>query len=135
MSKVKTIQDYETDSEVIAFKKRDIEKNINELKTEIARLTHDTLDKGALSKQEKNKILFLAEKYNTMKAEKDTIKIKYEELQKQIDQLKKSQTVKTIDKYTGKEKFITKEEEDKGVDEIYKKKYASEFEEWKKQYM
>jgi hypothetical protein len=134
MSKVKTIQYYETDSEVMTFKKRDIEKNINELKIEISRLTQDTKDKGALSKQDKNKINFLTEKFNIMKAEKETIKTKYEDLQKQIEQLKKSQTVKTVDKFTGFEKIITKEQLDKEVDELYNKKYAKDFEDWKKQF-
>lgn len=125
------MQDVITDSEDITFKKKDIDGKIQKLQNKIVELHEKNLELGGERIFKNKQINVYTEKFNNLKAEKDTLKTKYSELQKELDTLKKS-NIKKVQQFTGLDKVLNMDNDENGWEEVYKKKYEKKYEEWLK---
>jgi chromosome segregation ATPase len=131
MSKVRTMQQVMTDSEEITFKKKDIDGKIEKLQNKIIELHGKNQELGGEKIFKNKQIEVYTEKFNNLKAERDTLKAKYTDLQKEMENMKKS-NVKKVQQFTGLDSVLNIDNDEKGWEEVYKKKYEKKYDEWLK---
>jgi chromosome segregation ATPase len=131
MSKVRTMQQVMTDSEEITFKKKDIDGKIEKLQNKIIELHGKNQELGGERIFKNKQIEVYTEKFNNLKAERDTLKAKYTDLQKEMENMKKS-NVKKVQQFTGLDSVLNIDNDEKGWEEVYKKKYEKKYDEWLK---
>lgn len=135
MSNVKTMTQLLSDSDVIEVSKKEMDSKINSLKSRIVQLTTENKEKGAESKSSKKNVESYIKALNLLKADRDTLKQKFDELQKQIEQMKKHNN-KPVQKITGFENLFENDvDKEKGIEEIYKKNYQKKDDELDKYLM
>lgn len=131
MSKVRTMQEVLSESEEITFKKKDIFDKMQKLQSKIIELHENNKEIGAERVFKSKQFIKLTELFNNLKAERDTLNSTVKELRKELDDIKKS-NVKKVQQFTGLDKIITLESDEKGVEEVYNKKYAKKYDDWVK---
>lgn len=131
MSKIRTMQDVLSESEDVTFKKKDIFDKMQKLQNKILELHGKNQELGGERIFKNKQLEVYTEKFNNLKAERDTLKSKMEQLQKEIDSMKKS-NVKNVQQFTGIDKVFTLESDEKGWEDVYKKKYEKKYEDWLK---
>jgi hypothetical protein len=127
MSKVKTIQDLNSESDVVEYKKSKIERVLKEADRAISLLNERLVEKTALvsiSKEDYDHLFKIAEKLkderNTIKAERDKLFLEQKEIKNQLE-LKKKAVMISEKQLTGDFKAITEEEAQKKGEEYIKK--------------
>ena len=132
MSRVKTLQDIETESEKVVFRKKEIEAEMGKVNTLMKELNNEIVEKGTENKATKIKLNMCIENYNKMKAERDTLKSLITELKSQLEKTKSE--IKPVEKIKGYNTIMTREERERGIDELFKKKYSKDIEEFAKMF-
>lgn len=131
MSKIVTMQKIIEESEEVTFKRKDIDSKIKFLKDKILELHYKNLDSGAEKRFKNNQIDELTKSCHELCAERDNLKLRCDELKRELESIKKASQNK-VQQVTGLESVTNLADNDKESDEIYNKKYAQKFEEWKK---
>jgi chromosome segregation ATPase len=132
MSKVKTIQDYETESETMTIKKSQLDTQMKTMHTRLHELNSDVVKKGGEAKKEKEKLQICFENYNKMKAERDTIKQQLKNMTEQIEKMKNSH--KPIDKIKGFEIMMNNNDIEKNIDKYYNDHCKKEVDDFRKMF-
>lgn len=125
------MQDVLTESEEITFKKKDINDKMNKLQNALLELHDKNKELGGEKIFKTKQIEKFTELYNNLKAERDTLKTKISNLEREIDNIKKS-NVKKVQQFSGLDKIITVESDEKGWEDVYNKKYSKKYEDWLK---
>ena len=125
------MQDVLTESEEVTFKKKDIFDKMQKLQSKIVELHEKNQELGGERIFKNKQVDVYTEKFNNLKAERDTLKSKMGELEKEIENMKK-QNVKKVQQFTGLDKVITLESDEKGWEDVYKKKYEKKYDDWLK---
>ena len=95
------------------LKKKDIFDKMQKLQSKIVELHGKNQEMGGERIFKNKQLEVFTEKFNNLKAERDTLKSKLEQLQKEIENMKKS-NVKNVQQFTGIDKVITLESDEKG---------------------
>jgi chromosome segregation ATPase len=117
MSKIRTLQDTETESEQITIKKSALDNQMGKLQTKLHELNSTLIQKGGETKEGKEKLNLCYEALHKMKAERDTLKQQTKSLNDQIEKMKNSH--KPVEKIKGFDTVMTGGDIDRGIDKYY----------------
>jgi len=133
MSKVKTIKDYETEteSEKITIRKQHLDTQMKKYTTKINELSNEMVKRGGDARLNGEKLHICLENYQKMKSERDTIKQQLKQQQEINEKMKN--THKPIEKYNGFSNVVTNIEIEKEIDKYCNSK-KTDMDEFKKMF-
>ena len=132
MSRVKTLQDIETESEQITMKKSLLDRKMKAMNEELLKMNSEVLKKGVDARTKNEKLQICLENYNKMKAERDTAKQQIKELREMVEKMKNSH--KPVEKLKGFEFVATNDDIEKGIDKLYNEHGKKEVDEFRKMF-
>lgn len=132
MSKVKTIQDYETESDNMTVKKSQLEQQMKSYRDKLDQLNSEVIKKGGDAKKEKEKLQICFENYNKVKVERDTANREIKNLKEAIEKMKNSH--KPVEKLKGYDYVISNQDIEKNIDKYYNDHCKKEVDDFRKMF-
>lgn len=122
MSKVKTIQDYETEteSEKITIRKKQLDEQMKKYQLKINELSNGIVKNTGDVRLNDEKLQICLENYQKMKAERDKLKLQLKQQQEINEKMKN--THKSIENYNGFNGIVSNIDIEKEVDKYVKAK-------------
>lgn len=132
MSKVKTLQDLETETETYQISKKEFEKEMQNAKTIMRNMKEKIVLESGQNRVNKERFEKTLGAFQKLKSEYENVKIKLEDNKKQIEAMKKAQHVDIKGKYVSSSDEYTEKSIKEMVDKFYKevgKKQVDEIDE------